>query len=98
MTSIIADGRAVDAAVDGPKVTDGVALSTPEPPARDRPRRAGKAQQFKREKYDVHGWLVLDKPVGMTSTYAGSVLKRLFAAKRAGHPGTLDQPRSSLIP
>src|SRR5499433_2489518 len=98
MTSIIADGRAVDAAVDGPKVTDGVALSTPEPPARDRPRRAGKAQQFKREKYDVHGWLVLDKPVGMTSTHAVSVVKRLFAAKRAGHAGTLDPLASGCLP
>src|SRR5215475_1514846 len=99
MTSIIADERgAVDAAVDGPKVTDGVTLSAPEPPARDRPRRAGKAQQFKREKYDVHGWLVLDKPVGMTSTYAVSVIKRLFAAKRAGHAGTLDPLASGCLP
>src|SRR5262252_1898909 len=98
MTSVITDGRAVDAAVDGPKVTDGVTLSAPEPPARDRPRRAGKAQQFKREKYDVHGWVVLDKPVGMTSTHAVSVIKRLFAAKRAGHAGTLDPLASGCLP
>src|SRR5262249_57445713 len=98
MTSIIADGGAVDVAVDGPRVTEGVALSTPDPPARDRPRRAGKAQQFKREKYDVHGWLVLDKPVGMTSTYAVSVIKRLFSAKRAGHAGTLDPLASGCLP
>src|SRR5215472_1027514 len=98
MSSVITDGRAVDAAVDGPKVTDGVTLSAPEPPARDRPRRAGKAQQFKREKYDVHGWLVLDKPVGMTSTYAVSVIKCLFAAKRAGHAGTLDPLASGCLP
>src|SRR6478672_8266311 len=25
-------------------------------------------QQFRREKRDVHGWLVVDKPIGMTST------------------------------
>ena len=31
-------------------------------------------QQFKREKHDVHGWVVLDKPVGMTSTHAVSVV------------------------
>src|SRR5215472_13837240 len=98
MSSVITDGRAVDAAVDGPKVTDGVTLSAPEPPARDRPRRAGKAQQFKREKYDVHGWLVLDKPIGMTSTHAVSVIKRLFAAKRAGHAGTLDPLASGCLP
>ena len=49
-----------------------------------------KKKQFKRDKRDVHGWLVLDKPVGMTSTHAVSVVKRLFSAKRAGHAGTLD--------
>ena len=49
----------------------------PQPPAaRRRPRR--KPKQFKRDKRDVHGWVVLDKPVGMTSTHAVSVIKRLF--------------------
>src|SRR6266849_3814417 len=99
MSSIIADRRPVDAAADGPKVVDGVPSSTPEPaPPLDRPRRAGKAQQFKREKYDVHGWVVLDKPIGMTSTYAVSVIKRLFTAKRAGHAGTLDPLASGCLP
>ena len=60
--------------------------------ARDRPP----AGQRKREKRDVHGWLVLDKPVGMTSTHAVSVVKRLFQAKRAGHAGTLDPLASGL--
>jgi tRNA pseudouridine55 synthase len=54
--------------------------------------------QPKREKRDVHGWVVLDKPVGMTSTYAVSTVKRLFAAKRAGHAGTLDPLASGLLP
>src|SRR6185437_968904 len=49
-----------------------------------------KQRQARREKHDVHGWVVLDKPVGMTSTHAVSVIKRLFKAKRAGHAGTLD--------
>ena len=56
--------------------------------------RAGEVErttaQRKREKRDVHGWVVLDKPVGMTSTHAVSTVKRLFAAKRAGHAGTQD--------
>jgi tRNA pseudouridine55 synthase len=52
----------------------------------------------KRERRDVHGWLVLDKPVGMTSTHAVSVAKRLFEAKRAGHAGTLDPLASGLLP
>jgi tRNA pseudouridine55 synthase len=60
-------------------------------PADTRPRP-------KREKRDVHGWCILDKPVGMTSTHAVSVVKRLFSAKRAGHAGTLDPLASGLLP
>jgi len=52
----------------------------------------------KRAKHDVHGWVVLDKPVGMTSTHAVSVIKRLFTAKRAGHAGTLDPLASGCLP
>jgi tRNA pseudouridine55 synthase len=55
-------------------------------------------QRPKREKRDVHGWCILDKPVGMTSTHAVSVVKRLFQAKRAGHAGTLDPLASGLLP
>jgi tRNA pseudouridine55 synthase len=52
----------------------------------------------KRLKRDVHGWIVLDKPVGMTSTHAVSVVKHLFTAKRAGHAGTLDPLASGCLP
>ncbi len=52
----------------------------------------------RRQKRDVHGWIVLDKPVGMTSTHAVSVIKRLFAARRAGHAGTLDPLASGCLP
>jgi tRNA pseudouridine55 synthase len=55
-------------------------------------------KQFKREKRDVHGWVVLDKPVGMTSTHAVGIVKRLFTAKRAGHAGTLDPLASGCLP
>ena len=57
-----------------------------------------KPKQQRREKRDVHGWCVLDKPIGMTSTHAVSVVKRLFTAKRAGHAGTLDPLASGLLP
>jgi tRNA pseudouridine55 synthase len=71
----------------------------PEPP---RPQGEGgrkpKHKQFKRDKRDVHGWVVLDKPVGMTSTHAVSVIKRLFSAKRCGHAGTLDPLASGALP
>ena len=61
------------------------------PPARERVQR-------KREKRDVHGWVVLDKPIGMTSTHAVAVIKHLFKAKRAGHAGTLDPLASGCLP
>ncbi len=59
---------------------------------------AGKPIAGKRKKRDVHGWIVLDKPIGMTSTYAVSVIKRLFEAKRVGHAGTLDPLASGSLP
>jgi tRNA pseudouridine55 synthase len=59
---------------------------------------ANEPPKRKRERRDVHGWLVLDKPVGMTSTHAVSVVKRLLEAKRAGHAGTLDPLASGLLP
>ena len=55
-------------------------------------------KQFKRDKRDVHGWVVLDKPIGMTSTHAVSVIKRLFQARRCGHAGTLDPLASGALP
>jgi tRNA pseudouridine55 synthase len=58
----------------------------------------GKRPQFKRVKRDIHGWVVLDKPVGMTSTQAVGAIKRLFSCKRAGHAGTLDPLASGCLP
>jgi tRNA pseudouridine55 synthase len=55
-------------------------------------------QQPRRDKRDVHGWVILDKPIGMTSTHAVAVVKRLFSAKRAGHAGTLDPLASGGLP
>jgi len=65
----------------------------PDPAAQDGPQAAKK-----NKKRDVHGWIVLDKPVGMTSTHAVSVIKRLFGAKRVGHAGTLDPLASGCLP
>jgi tRNA pseudouridine55 synthase len=44
----------------------------------------------KRSGQPVHGWVVLDKPIGLSSTVAVSRVKRLFDAQKAGHAGTLD--------
>jgi tRNA pseudouridine55 synthase len=49
-------------------------------------------------KRDIHGWLVLDKPVGMNSTHAVAIAKRAFRARKAGHAGTLDPLASGLLP
>jgi tRNA pseudouridine55 synthase len=46
----------------------------------------------------VDGWLILDKPVGMTSTEAVARVKRLFDAAKAGHAGTLDPLASGSLP
>ncbi len=53
----------------------------------------------RRKKFDdIHGWIVLDKPVGVTSTQAVSRLKRMFHANKCGHAGTLDPLASGLLP
>lgn len=46
----------------------------------------------------VHGWLILDKPAGMTSTRAGSLVKRLLKTKKLGHAGTLDPFATGVLP
>jgi tRNA pseudouridine55 synthase len=78
----------------GPIAAQVAQAGTFEPPAAPPP--AG--PRAKREKHDVHGWVVLDKPIGMTSTHAVSVIRRLFTAKRAGHAGTLDPLASGCLP
>jgi len=46
----------------------------------------------------VHGWVVLDKPVGMTSTQAVGAVRRAFDAQKAGHAGTLDPLATGILP
>jgi tRNA pseudouridine55 synthase len=46
----------------------------------------------------VHGWLILDKPAGMTSTQAVGLVKHLFDAQKAGHAGTLDPLATGILP
>src|ERR1044072_2103256 len=46
----------------------------------------------------VHGWVVLDKPVGMTSTQAVGAVRRLVEAQKAGHAGTLDPLGTGILP
>jgi tRNA pseudouridine55 synthase len=46
----------------------------------------------------MDGVLLLDKPVGPSSSVALQAVKRLFGAKKAGHAGTLDPQASGLLP
>lgn len=46
----------------------------------------------------VHGWLVLDKPVGLSSAAAVGIVRRKFDGMKAGHGGTLDPLASGILP
>ncbi|GBQ93048.1 tRNA pseudouridine(55) synthase TruB [Gluconobacter albidus] len=47
---------------------------------------------------DIDGWLILDKPLGPTSTDMVNKLRWAFDAKKAGHGGTLDPLASGVLP
>ena len=47
---------------------------------------------------DVSGWLCIDKAAGDTSTAAVASVKRLFAAAKVGHAGTLDPLATGALP
>jgi tRNA pseudouridine55 synthase len=46
----------------------------------------------------VDGWVILDKPVDLTSTQAVGIVRRIFDAQKAGHAGTLDPLASGILP
>jgi len=46
----------------------------------------------------VHGWLNLDKPLGMTSTQAVGRVRRILNAQKLGHAGTLDPLATGILP
>jgi tRNA pseudouridine55 synthase len=45
----------------------------------------------------VHGWVVVDKPEGITSTQVVSIVRRVFDAQKAGHAGTLDPMATGVL-
>ena len=45
----------------------------------------------------VHGWVILDKPLGLTSTQAVAAVRRIFDAQKAGHAGTLDPMATGIL-
>ena len=46
---------------------------------------------------DVHGWLVVDKPAGITSNAMVNKVRWAFGAKKAGHAGTLDPEATGVL-
>jgi tRNA pseudouridine55 synthase len=46
----------------------------------------------------LDGWLILDKPSGITSTQAVNKVKRALDAQKAGHGGTLDPLATGILP
>ncbi|NQY61004.1 tRNA pseudouridine(55) synthase TruB [Cognatishimia sp.] len=51
----------------------------------------------KRKGRDISGWLVVDKPAGMTSTAVVNKVRWAMAAKKAGHAGTLDPEATGVL-
>ena len=45
----------------------------------------------------IHGWLIIDKPLGVTSSSIVSRVRRLYGAAKAGHGGTLDPMATGLM-
>ncbi len=52
----------------------------------------------RRKGNELHGWLILDKPQGLTSNQALGRLKRLFNPRKVGHAGTLDPLATGVLP
>jgi tRNA pseudouridine55 synthase len=52
----------------------------------------------KRQKNKVDGWVVLDKPIGPSSTQALGKVRWIFEAAKGGHGGTLDPLASGVLP
>src|SRR5580700_5435193 len=46
----------------------------------------------------LDGWLIIDKPPGLTSTDVVNRVRRWFDAQKAGHGGTLDPLATGVLP
>ena len=51
----------------------------------------------KRKGRDISGWLVVDKPAGITSTSVVNKVRWAYNAKKAGHAGTLDPDATGVL-
>jgi tRNA pseudouridine55 synthase len=53
---------------------------------------------MRRKGEKLHGWLALDKPLGLSSTQAMAKARACLGAQKAGHGGTLDPLASGVLP
>lgn len=51
----------------------------------------------KRKGRDISGWIVVDKPAGLTSTTVVNKVRWALQAKKAGHAGTLDPEATGVL-
>ena len=51
-----------------------------------------------RTKRKIDGWVILDKPLNMTSTQAVGKVRWLYGAEKGGHAGTLDPLATGILP
>ncbi|GGF49084.1 tRNA pseudouridine55 synthase [Mameliella alba] len=51
----------------------------------------------KRKGRDISGWLIVDKPAGLTSTAVVNKVRWALDAKKAGHAGTLDPEATGVL-
>src|SRR5690625_814052 len=60
--------------------------------------KRGRGMARRRKGRNINGWLVIDKPSGMTSTDVVNRVRRLLGARKVGHGGTLDPLATGLLP
>ena len=52
----------------------------------------------KQNNFNYHGWLILNKPINISSARAVNIIKKIFNVKKAGHAGTLDPLATGVLP
>jgi tRNA pseudouridine55 synthase len=52
----------------------------------------------RRKGLDIDGWIVLDKPLGLSSATAANRVRGILEARKAGHGGTLDPLATGILP
>ena len=86
--SSLSAAQAIDRLLKQPQVSRDLVFTAPEQAPAPAPAPASPPS----------GWLILDKPAGITSARATAQVKRLAGAAKAGHCGTLDPDAEGVLP